>query len=254
MEYHDSEVGPWDCKQCLVAFYRTARVGITRQVLGPIRHLHLPNQTCLLISLDPGTSSGRRRRRGPLVFALHREQEWKTWRRMAHSTLSSGSHRSPWLAVHVCSHTVLLSMGLQLHHGLATILLLRKEFGRGNGEQLLDCIPSTRADPAYSLLPILYLFLMCFILSCVDPPVCRASVPVLLSHPVRSQMQSCCSPSWHLFCNSAGEGACCILARVHVIYWNHVHLIKIVTQKRRVDRVVCAKGQNTSLYSCCNSL
>lgn len=122
-------------------------MGITRQVLNPLRHLHLPYQTCLLISLDPGTNSGRSRRE-PHVFALLRGQERKIWCRMAHGALSIGSHKGPWLTVHVCNHAVLLSTGLQLHHGLAIILLLPKEFGRGNGEQLIDSSPSARADPA----------------------------------------------------------------------------------------------------------
>jgi len=114
------------------------------------------------------------------MFALCRGREGKARCGTAHglSTTPGAGALTGALGRQRCvgNHTAPLSTGLQLQRGLSS-LLLPKEFGRGNGEQLLESSPSARADPAYSLLPILYLFLMCFILSCVDLPACKASTP-----------------------------------------------------------------------------
>lgn len=173
-EYHDSEVGPWDFRQCLVALHRSARVGSSP---GKCQIPLVFSDLCI-------------------DFTRSRCEQWEeegaphllpAQRAGVEDTVQNG----PWLVdgtlvvltgalgwqCRVWNRTAPLSTGLQLHHGLSVTLLLPKEFGRGNGEQLLESNPSARADPAYSLLPILYLFLMCFILSRVDPPACKASTP-----------------------------------------------------------------------------
>lgn len=96
-QYHGSEAGPWNG---LVALHRSARVEWSPRKC----------QISLIFS-DLFTDFTRSwheweewsgRRIEPHIFTLHREQEWKTQCRMAMAcsgTLSSGSHRGPWLAV-----------------------------------------------------------------------------------------------------------------------------------------------------------
>lgn len=93
---------------------------------------------------------------------------------LAGGSPSSSSHRSPWPAVPRVKPRSTALHGTPAASGLSFTLLLPKEFGRGNGERLLESSPSARADPAYSLHPI-YPFLMCFVLSCVDLPACKSS-------------------------------------------------------------------------------
>lgn len=119
-----------------------------------------------LISLDLGASGGRRRipAYSPGTESgsgrLGAEQPTACWRQplAGRAACETTRHRSP------------------RDSSLSFTLLLPKEFGRGNREQLLESSPSARADPAYSLHPI-YPFLMCFVLSCVDLPACKASTP-----------------------------------------------------------------------------
>lgn len=129
--------------------------------------------SCLLISLDLGLSSGgRRREQVHSVLEANVEDTVQNDPRLV-----DGTRRGPWLAVlYVKPHCAALHWA-QLHHGLSFTLLLPKESERGNGEQLLESSPSARAGLAYSLLLVLYLFLMCFVLSCVDLPACKASTP-----------------------------------------------------------------------------
>lgn len=155
-QYHGSEVGPWNC---LVALHRSARVG-----------------------WSPGKCQI------PLVFnnlftdfaaPWHEQWEEDGAPNIHHSQrtqVEDPMQNCPWLALapwavvltgtrgwqwHVWHHTPLLSTGLQLHHGLCFPLLLPKESGRENREHLFESSPLARADPAYSLLPNLYLFLIC---------------------------------------------------------------------------------------------
>lgn len=167
-QYHDSEVGPWNC---LVALHRSARVGWS---LGRCQ-----------ISLDFSnlftdfTTPWHGQWEEDGVPYVHPSQG--AW-------VQNGPELAlaPWAVVltgalgwhwHVWHYAPLLSTGLQLHQGLRFTLLLPKECGRENREHLLESSPSARADPAYSLLPGPYLFLTCLILSCVDLPVCKASTP-----------------------------------------------------------------------------
>lgn len=91
-QYHDSEVGPWNC---LVALHGSARVGWSP---GKCQ-ISLVFSNLFMISLHLGMHSGRRMESH--MFTLHREPEWRTQCReptAGSGTLSSGSHRGPWLA------------------------------------------------------------------------------------------------------------------------------------------------------------
>lgn len=167
-QYHDSETGPWNC---LVALHGSARVGWSPgkcQISLVFSNLFVFSYT-LACTVGEGWSPIC----SPFTESLSggHGAEWPT---------------APWAVVltgalgwqgHMWHHTPLLPTGLQLRYGLCFTLLLPKEFGRENREHLLESSPSARADPAYSLLPGLHLFLTCVILSCVDLPVCKASTP-----------------------------------------------------------------------------
>lgn len=140
--------------------------------------------------------------------------------------VACGPHRTPgcgpWAVVLtgalgwqgcVWNHTVPLSMGLHLHHGLFFTLL--KEFGRGNGEQLLESSQgrSGLLSSSYSLpLPN------------VLRPVLRRPACVLSFHSQpsvtslwgRKRRVGVFTFTASVFRNSVREGARCILGRVHV--------------------------------------
>lgn len=171
-QYHGSEVGPWNG---LVALHRSARVECSPGKC----------QISLIFSdlFTDFTRPWHERWEEDGTPCVHPGQ-----RAGVEDPVQNGPRLvlAPWAVAltgalgwqcHVWHHPALLSTGLQLHHGLCLTLLLHKGFGRENREHLLESSPSARADPAYSFLPNLSLFLMCVILSCVDLPVCTASTP-----------------------------------------------------------------------------
>lgn len=77
-QYHDSEVGPWNC---LVALHGSARVGWSP---GKCQ-ISLVFSNLFMISLHLGMHSGRRMESH--MFTLHKEPKWRTQCRVAHSWL-----------------------------------------------------------------------------------------------------------------------------------------------------------------------
>lgn len=169
-QYHGSEVESWNC---LVALHRSARVGWSPgkcQISLVFSNIFTDFTTAWHEQWEEVE---------PHIFTIHREPEC----RMAQLALS------PWAVVLTGTlgwHTPLLSTGLQLHHGLCFTLLLPEEFGRENREHPLESSFSARADPAYSLPPNLYLFLMCVTLSCVQSFHSQPSVTSLWGHKHRA--------------------------------------------------------------------
>lgn len=185
-QYHGSELGPWNC---LVALHRSAGVG-----WSPGKCQISSVFSDLFTDFTRSWHEQWEEDGAPYVHPLQRARVADPVQNGPQLVLA------PWAMVPtgglgwqgcVGHHTPLLSTGLQLHQGLCFTLLLTKESGRENREHLLESSPSARADPAYSLLPNLYLFPMCVILSCVDPTCVQSfhsqpSVTSLRGHKCRA--------------------------------------------------------------------
>lgn len=206
-QFHGSELGPWNC---LVALHRSTRVGWSpgkcqiSSVFSDLFTGSWQEQWEEDGAPDVHPSQGARAavavQNGPrLVLA--------PWAGFSQGPLAGSA---TWNTAHHC---------FPQHHGLCFTLLLSEEFGRENREHLLESSPSARADPAYSLLPNLCLFPLCVVLSCVDPTCVQSfhSQPSVTSlWDTNTELVFPFTAS--VFCNLVGEGACCILGHVHVVY------------------------------------